>query len=114
MKNNSQLDIESYDFIKSIYDIQDTLDSPIDKALDYVFSNIDKLLVENKIETIDKILLDIDTNKTLPIVLVGILTVTDSIKEKLLNRSILYKKVEKIVKTKYNKKEATELLYDLM
>lgn len=85
----------------------------INKTLDYVFSTIDDMLYNNKLEEVEKLLTSINVKNTNPLILVGILTATDAYKSVLKNREQFYTDSHKVVNAFYEKNKANELLYDL-
>lgn len=60
----------------------------INKTLDYVFCTIDNMLYDNKHEEVEKIFESINVHETHPLILIGILTITDAYKSVLKNRKL--------------------------
>jgi hypothetical protein len=86
----------------------------VNQKMDYMNSMIDDLLYCGKLDEIENLFETIDIENTDPLVLLTMLTITDSWKEKHLpKRGEFYIKVKKVVETKFDKKKAKELLYDL-
>lgn len=102
-------------FLEKIKTLQCSSHSSINKTLKFVYSILDDLLFEKQFEKVNEIFNKIDLNNTDPLILVSILTITDSWKNslKLKLRPDFYSKVEKIVFKTYNRRTAKELLYDL-
>ncbi len=85
----------------------------INETLDYVFSSIDDLLFDQKYSEVEKIFNLINMNDSSPLVLISLLTATDVWKTKIRGRKEFYKKVSDVVKKKYDRKKANELLFGL-
>ena len=101
------------DFIMEVNLLQEKGENFLNKKLDFVFSKIDDLLFEKKFKEIEELFVSIDVKSTDPLVLLSILTITDSWKKYLTKRKDFYNKVEIVVREKFNRKKAKELLFDL-
>ena len=104
--------IEADEFVNTV-EIVNSEGDKTNNLLDYIFSNIDNFIGEKKFNVIDKIFETIPLNEIPLVALVAILTITANHKHLLFKRNEFYDKVEPLVKLKYSKKEANELLYDL-
>ena len=104
--------IEADEFVNTV-DIFNSGGEKINSILDYIYSNMDRFIGEKKFDVIDKIFETIPLNEIPLVALVAILTITANHKYLLFKRNDFYDKVEPLVKSKYSKKEANELLYDL-
>ena len=103
------------DFVKIKIDILTEIDKieELNSKLDYITSNIDELLWDYNYDDVENLFEHINMETTNPLVLLSMLTITDSWKKYLPKRVIFYDKVERIVLEKFSKKKAKELLYDL-
>lgn len=85
----------------------------LNKKLDEAYSNIDNMLFDKRFDDVEELFETIDVENTDPLILLSILTATDSWKKILNNRESFYKRVEIVVRQKFKRKKAEELLYDL-
>jgi len=97
--------MQSDDWLESLYAIENA-----DEGLDAVFNHIDDLMLAGEFSEVDSILENVDPNRLQIDVLLGFLTITLPVKNKLRNRSRIWREAKEIIKQTKGQTYANELM----